>query len=154
MDGHGAATRSAYASAPMQEEGVLRRVLAPAGSALGVLAGAVLLRVRDPHEHGSWGFCPFRAITGLDCPLCGGLRAVNDLGRAELGAAVGSNVVVVAVLLPVAAWLWSRWLSDCLRSARHVGLRIPRNGLGPLLLLLLVAFTVVRNVPFASGLAA
>jgi len=65
------------------------------------LASVTLLHVRDPHAYGSYGLCPFRALTGLWCPGCGGLREVNDLTHLEFGAAVSSNVVVVALVLVV-----------------------------------------------------
>ena len=42
------------------------------------------LHFRDPHASGSWGFCPWLALTGLYCPGCGGLRAVNDLTNGDL----------------------------------------------------------------------
>src|SRR5262245_60026021 len=34
------------------------------------LIGCVVLAVRDPNERGSYGLCPFKAVTGLDCPGC------------------------------------------------------------------------------------
>ena len=38
----------------------------------GLVGGATIaLHFRDPHESGSWGYCPFNALTGLYCP---GLR--------------------------------------------------------------------------------
>ncbi|HET7477428.1 MAG TPA: DUF2752 domain-containing protein [Dermatophilaceae bacterium] len=83
--------------------------LAVAGVALSM---AAVLRVRDPHVPGSYGTCPFLALTGLPCPGCGGLRAVNDLTRGDLAGALGSNLYTVATLLAAAlawvGWVWSR----------------------------------------------
>ena len=45
---------------------------------------AVLLHLRDPHEQGSYGFCPFLALTGHPCPGLRGLRAVNDLTHGDV----------------------------------------------------------------------
>lgn len=47
--------------------------------------------------------CPFRLITGWDCPFCGGSRALGDLLRGDLPAAFGHNAYALVVLLPVAA---------------------------------------------------
>jgi hypothetical protein len=63
------------------------------------------LRWRDPHLAGSWPPCPLRAMTGLPCPGCGGLRALAELGSGHLTAALGSNaLVVVLVGALVVAW--------------------------------------------------
>ena len=112
---------------------------------IGSLSLATLaLHVRDPHQDGSWGLCPFHALTGLYCPGCGGLRAVNDLTDGHVGAAFSSNVVVVA-LIPVVTVVLAVWAVDRWRGgSRH----LPWQRLQPLLVALLtalVAFTVVRN---------
>jgi len=120
---------------------------------IGTLALATLaLHYRDPHQHGSWGLCPFNALTGLYCPGCGGLRAVNDLTDGHLGAAFSSNVVVAA-LIPVAIVLLAVWALDRWRGrTRHV----PWQRLRPLvaaLLTVLVVFTVARNTGAGAWLA-
>ncbi|RLV49534.1 DUF2752 domain-containing protein [Nocardioides mangrovicus] len=111
----------------------------------GAIAVASLgLRLRDPHVQGSWGFCPLRALTGLDCPFCGGLRAVNDLTHGHLGAAATSNLYFVASLpLLVVLWLW--WL----RSERPTP--VLRAVLG-VWVVLGVVFTVFRNTPWGADL--
>ncbi|MCW2757162.1 MAG: conserved hypothetical rane protein [Nocardioidaceae bacterium] len=122
-----------------------------------VVVGAVAVHLRDPHDAGSWGSCPLRTLTGWDCPLCGGLRAVNDLTHAHVASAAASNLFLV-VSLPVLVALWSLWL---VRSWRHHRDPVrPRPllpaGRASLLvggyLALLVVFTVVRNTPAGHGL--
>ena len=71
--------------------------------------GALALRLRDPHESGAWGVCPFHAMTGAWCPGCGSLRAVNDLTHGDVLAAASSNLVFV-LALPVLALLWVGWV--------------------------------------------
>lgn len=73
------------------------------------LSATAALRVRDPHDQGSWGFCPFQALTGLPCPACGGLRAVNDLTHGDVLAALGSNAFAVAFMAAIGV-AWVRWL--------------------------------------------
>jgi hypothetical protein len=129
-----------------------RRVAAPAAT-IGMLSLAtVALRYRDPHQSGSWGFCPFHALTGLYCPGCGGLRAVNDLTTGHVAAAFSSNVVVTA-LIPVATVLLVVWAVDRWRGrTRHV----PWQRLRPLvaaLVTVLVVFTVARNTGAGAWLA-
>ncbi|MDP3892407.1 DUF2752 domain-containing protein [Nocardioides sp.] len=105
------------------------------------------LRLRDPHESGSWGVCPFRALTGLDCPGCGGLRAVNDLTHLDLAAAASSNLLVVLVV-PLAIAVWGWWL-----VVRWRGVPLPPSveaaslRWGVVAMVVLVAFAVLRNLP-------
>ena len=46
--------------------------------------------------------------SGIYCPGCGGLRAVNDLTDGDVGAAASSNLLFV-VLLPLLVFLLGRW---------------------------------------------
>jgi hypothetical protein len=117
----------------------------------GLAVATVALRVRDPHQHASWGLCPLAAL-GIWCPACGGLRAVNDLTHGDLLGAASSNLAFV-VALPflvagLAIWTLDRW--------RGVHRQLPTAVVRPLAgaaLVLLAVFTVARNLPFGSWLA-
>lgn len=129
-----------------------RRLAAPLTAAAGVLAVTVALRLRDPHVPGSWGLCPTKALTDLDCPLCGGLRAVNDLTHLDPVAALSSNLLVV-LAIPVAVALWGRWV-----AAGWRGGEAPLPLAAPAWLwwagaAAVTAYTVLRNLP-GSWLAA
>ena len=91
---------------PPAGAGCSRRRLTIGGLALATLA----LHLRDPHQHGSWGFCPSAAM-GIYCPGCGGLRAVNDLTNGDVGAALSSNILVT-LLIPVGVVLLALWAVD------------------------------------------
>ena len=128
------------------------RLRGPVLLAGGLLAGSVLLHLRDPHRSGSWGVCPWLLLTGTYCPGCGGLRAVNDLTRGDVGAAASSNLLFVASLPVLAVW-WARtvadrWTGRVRRAAarRHAALAIGFLGLA-------VVFAVVRNLPAGAWLA-
>ena len=117
-----------------------------------MLLASVALHLRDPHESGSWGFCPWLLLTGTYCPGCGGLRAVNDLTRGDVGAAASSNLLLVGAI-PLFAWWWLRRTTDAWRGVRrvvdeHAVLRLTVVVLGVVAL-----FWVVRNLPFAGWLA-
>lgn len=119
----------------------------------GIAAAATLaLRLRDPHVPGAWGLCPTKALTDLDCPLCGSLRAVNDLTHLDVGAALSSNLVLV-LAVPLIVFLWGRRLVALWRGGEAVRpLTAPAWVWGAGLVALGV-FTVVRNLP-GSWLAA
>ncbi len=127
-----------------------RRVSGPAATIAGLGAATVALALRDPHRSGSWGLCPSRAL-GFDCPGCGGLRAVNDLTHGRLLDAASSNLYLVAAM-PVVVFFLARWALDSWRGTE----RAPSVLTTPLLVtagLVLVAFTVLRNLPAFDWLA-
>jgi len=106
--------------------------------------------VRDPHRYGSWGLCPFKAITGWDCPFCGGLRATNDLGHGEIGAAWHSNALFVTSI-PLLASLWLFWVvrsySGSERRLPPVFVRIGTISFAVVAL----GFTIYRNTSWGSA---
>jgi hypothetical protein len=53
--------------------------------------------------------CPFRALTGWDCPLCGGTRMGGALLHGDVQAAFGFNPLafVALVILGVLGALWT-----------------------------------------------
>ena len=129
-----------------------RRLASPLAVGGGIALATLGLRLRDPHVAGAWGGCPTKLLTALDCPLCGGLRAVNDLTHLDLGAALSSNVVLV-LAIPVILVLWGRRLVACWRGGEAMRpLGVP-SWLWVGGLVLLGAFTVARNLP-GSWLAA
>jgi hypothetical protein len=118
----------------------------------GVLVASVALHLRDPHQSGSWGFCPWFVTTGTHCPGCGGLRAVNDLTRGDLAAAASSNLLFVTSI-PVLVLLWARSFAQRWHGVRRP-LPQPAAGVAAAAAtVLVVLFWVVRNLPFGAGLA-
>lgn len=59
--------------------------------------------------------CPFRALTGWQCPFCGGTHMAESLIRGELPAALAANplLLIVAVLVGVRT---AGWLVELVRS--------------------------------------
>lgn len=111
---------------------------------LGALAlgGTALLAVVDPSGT-HVPLCPLKAATGLDCPFCGGLRAVHALTGGDLARAADHNVLFVAALpLLVAGWaLWlRRWPRPVAGRSRSAG------ALQWAAVAVLVAFALARNL--------
>ena len=137
---------------PATSESRWQTLTAPMLLAAGVLGASVLLHVRDPHQTGSWGFCPWLLLTGEYCPGCGGLRAVNDLTHGDIGAAVSSNLLFVGSI-PLLVFFWGRWFTDRWNGVRrHTSTRRAFVYAG-LFLAVAIIFWVVRNLGFASWLA-
>lgn len=138
----------------MELEAVARRrraLAAPVGVAAVAVTAAAVLHFRDPHSAGSYGVCPMYALTGLWCPACGGLRAVNDLTNLDLGAAVSSNVLIVP-FIAVLVIAWIGWTVRRWKGTRD-HMIVLRPTVTIVVLGVLVAFTVVRNTPWGSWLA-
>jgi hypothetical protein len=105
-----------------------------------VLAGGLaFVGVGDPHRPGFlFPPCPFKALTGWNCPGCGGLRMTHDLLHGDVAAAVTDNVFLLIGLPALAAWLVLRW---------RRGQRLMPIPAIVVLVLAVVAWTVVRNLP-------
>jgi hypothetical protein len=125
------------------------RAGAVAISALAVTAGVAVLFFFDPSTAGFYPVCTLHALTGLQCPGCGGLRAVHQLSHGHLAAAWRLNPLLVA-LLPVAFWLGLRETVRAVTGRQWPGL-VTRPLFGWLLVGAVVLFGVLRNVPFHRG---
>ena len=94
----------------------------------------------------------YAAAMGLACPGCGGLRAVNDLTNLQLVDAASSNLLFVASipLLVYAFYRWTagRWTGRPWEPSNRVLTTLP-----VVLVVLMVAFTVLRNTGAGSWLA-
>ena len=110
-----------------------------------LVGGLALLRWFDPAQHAFFPRCTFHMLTGLECPGCGGQRAVHQLLHGELSAALHANALLVG-LLPVGAWLLLRFILA--RCTRHnlPAMFLNRTALG-LFVVALVAFGIARNLP-------
>lgn len=128
-----------------------RRVREPLLLATGGIAAMALLRVHDPHESGAYAYCPFLTLTGQPCPLCGGLRAMNDLTHGNIAAALTSNAAAVAILVVgavlIARWFWRRW-----RGEAQALLFVPRPVPVAVISVLMVGFTIYRWTPWGQWL--
>jgi hypothetical protein len=86
-------------------------------------AVGALLYVYDPASSSFYPSCPLRALTGLLCPFCGGLRAAHELLHGRVFEAVALNPFLFAAGL---AWplLPARWTAIgalLFMAARNLG---------------------------------
>jgi hypothetical protein len=93
----------------------------------------------DPHKPDSiFPICPFRLITGLNCPACGALRMVHDVLHGDLAAAINDNVWLLVGVPLLAGWMLLR------RRGGKLPLTLPTAAA---VMITLLAWTVVRNLP-------
>ncbi|HZA06017.1 MAG TPA: DUF2752 domain-containing protein [Propionibacteriaceae bacterium] len=120
--------------------------------ASGILAGGLALSVL----YATTGVglpCPFRALTGWDCPLCGGTRMGEALLHGDLGSAARANpVALVAVaVLALLTVLWTVELlgGPAVRAPRPLARRLRRVPAAIWLVLgaaAALAYAVLRNL--------
>lgn len=60
--------------------------------------------------------CPWRSLTGLDCPFCGATRSAASLARGDVIAALDHNALFVLVILPLALGAWVVWAARAWRG--------------------------------------
>lgn len=95
--------------------------------------------------------CPFKRLTGFDCPGCGSTRALGALTHLDLRAALDHNALVpLALGFVVVSWVLWTWASFTDRP-------VPTLVKGPGAILsigaLLVGFAVLRNLDAGRWLA-
>lgn len=131
-----------------------RRLAAPIGVAALAVASCTYLAFINPNEAGHYPVCPSRAIFGIDCPGCGGMRGMYCLMHGDVSGAMNHNVLLLAVVpLAVVFWVW--WLIRSVQGRRpSVTARQFRfrNRTLIISLVLMLAFGVVRNfVPYLGS---
>ena len=109
-----------------------------------MLIGAVFFFF-DPVRTSFYPSCMFHKLTGLNCPGCGGLRALHHLTHGNLVTAFHCNPLLIA-LLPFLAALLLNWIKRGRDAFDSKTLLFRPATLWTLLAITLV-FTVLRNLP-------
>lgn len=117
------------------------------GSFLALGTGISAVYVLSGHRVGLP--CPFKLITGWDCPLCGGTRMGASLMHGNVSTAFHYNPLALIGL----TGLGLGWLVLLAQRAGLIKRRFPalsrrsRRVIGVAVLVVVVAFTVARNLP-------
>jgi len=115
------------------------RLYSALGTGALVAGGLAYVGIGDPHRTDfMFPACPFKAITGWNCPACGGLRMVHDLLHGDFGAAVIDNVFLLVGLPALLVWLLVRW-----RRGQPL---MPVTAIA-VIIVAAATWTVVRNLP-------
>jgi len=115
------------------------RLYGALGTGALVAGGLAYVGLGDPHSPDFvFPVCPFKALTGLNCPACGGLRMTHDVLHGDLGAAVVDNVFLLVGLPLLAAWLLVRW---------RRGQTLMNKPAIVVIAVAAIAWTVARNLP-------
>jgi hypothetical protein len=115
-----------------------------------VLGSGAVLFFFNPSTHGFYPVCLFHKLTGLNCPGCGGTRAAYQLLHGHLLLALRDNALFILALVV----LMVRGVWFAARKIRHqpATLAVPPKALWALLMIA-IAFSVLRNLPAFSFLS-
>lgn len=126
--------------APSPARTQTNRLLIGLGTGAAALLGSLAyIGLGDPHSP-SFVFppCPFKALTGWNCPACGGLRMTHDLLHGDLAAAWVDNAYALIGLPLLLAFIIGR---------RARGKSVPTTPLLVVVAVSAVAWTIARNLP-------
>ena len=115
-----------------------------------ILVAFSLLYTFNPAQHSFYPFCAFHRMTGLDCPGCGGLRAIHQLLHGHFLTAFRLNPLAVSAVPVLVVLGLRRWLGG-------PGKTVPPKSMvrwGWVTLVILVVYGIVRNLPIPFFAAA
>jgi Protein of unknown function (DUF2752) len=107
----------------------------------------VMLRF-PPARYGFYPVCPFHQLLGLQCPGCGGTRALAALLRGNLAEAMRFNALTT-LLLPFAFAYGILCYCDFLKRRAIRPLQLPSAAIYSAIAVAIV-FTVFRSLPVRS----
>lgn len=91
--------------------------------------------------------CSFHQITGLQCPGCGGQRALHYLLHGEFLKALQSNALFV-ICLPFFVYLYIVLIEVYgLKKQKHIDNFLFSGRFGLIVLIVTMAFFILRNIP-------
>ncbi|MGC2697037.1 MAG: DUF2752 domain-containing protein [Candidatus Angelobacter sp.] len=115
--------------------------------AAALLLGGAVLYIFSPAEHSFYPRCIFHALTGWQCPGCGGTRALHHLLHFHLSEAMHYNALVT-LFAPLALGWFMIWYGAVLLRGRGPNFRLSPP-LVVCLYFVVLLFGLARNVPFS-----
>lgn len=125
---------------------ILNRRLSVAAIWLTLLLASIYLFIYQPGKSGIFLPCPFRALTGFNCPGCGTTRALHQL--------LHGNFLTAFKLSPLMFFVFPFLLYFLLRHTILIMRgQIPRKNILPApyiytLFVIVLSFWIFRNTPF------
>ncbi len=115
------------------------RLLIGLGTGAALAGSLAYIGLGDPHSpRFVFPACPFKALTGWNCPACGGLRMTHDLLHGDLAAAFVDNAFLLIGLPLLLAFVIVQ---------RSRGRRVAGTPMLVVIIAVSVAWTVARNLP-------
>lgn len=98
---------------------------------------------------GDNALCSFKAVTGLECPGCGGQRSVHFLLHGDIMQALRYNSFFV-IALPFLAYFYIMFvLVYVLKKEKYLKSFVFTSWFGFGLLIVVILFFILRNIPIS-----
>ena len=114
---------------------------------MAVAGAASVVYFFNPSANHFYPVCQFHRLTGLNCPGCGGTRALFALLHGNFSTAVHDNALFIVGLVAIAGR--GGWFALNRLSGKENGKFFPPSYLVPALVIMGV-FGVIRNLPAFS----
>ena len=118
---------------------------------IGLALATYLLRIDLAGDQHFLPKCTLKSVSGLFCPGCGNTRAAQALLRGDIGGALHQNVLFVCALPFFILWLaytWVNWVFPGIWKSILPWKNFRwKYGYSVTLVIVLVAFSILRNVP-------
>jgi len=126
----------------------LRALAPPLALVAGLGVCCAVVWVGDPTTPGGFlPVCPTKALFGIDCPGCGGMRMAYSLMHGDIPAALHYNAVSFVVVL-LFVWSTATWTLGRLRG-RAMDSWLHWRWTPLTFSIVFVVWFVIRNLPFA-----
>lgn len=129
-----------------------QRVVWVVALCVAILALLLLYALFDPTHSHLAPKCPFRLLTGYDCPACGNQRALHSLLNGELWLAFRYNPFLWLSLPYILAVIYAS-LCKGERATRCARIVLSRKALLTYVALFFI-WWIIRNLPFWHSLVA
>jgi hypothetical protein len=117
------------------------------GVVLLIAAVVMVLFLFNPSQYGFYPRCALYTTTGIYCPGCGSLRALHHLVHGHFAMALRCNPLLILSLPFAAFYFWhylGRWI-----TGEPLPPLVMRPGWIKLLAVVVILFTILRNIPHA-----
>ncbi len=124
-----------------------RKIILTAGI-LALAAVALLYANYNPAGNPWFPKCPFRLLTGFDCPGCGSQRALHHLLHFDFRAAATDNILLIAAI----PYIGLAYILDMMKPAADsragkLQSRLYGHMAIWIVFSIIIAFWILRNIP-------
>ena len=110
-----------------------------------VVGGLAFYYFADPLSSGFMVKCPFKAVTGLDCPGCGSQRAVHELLHGNFRNAFSYNPLFIIALPYAFVGILFEWFSLKYKFPKTRKILFGKNAIY-IIATIIIAFFILRNL--------
>jgi len=111
-----------------------------------LIVSAVYLFMFEPGRTGFFPLCPFRLLTGLQCPGCGTTRALHEIVHGHFWAAFMLNPLLL-IASPFLVWAFLRYSLIAMQGSMLRKNALPAPYIYAIFFVV-VGFWIFRNTPY------